>query len=260
MIAKEIELALARKFSGQGWAFFQQYRPMTSFEATMNSIDAVAVGLWHQNNKMIAFEIKVARSDFLKDVDTFRHKHRFALEITHEFYYICPWGLIDKSEVPEIAGLMYVNKSFSITKKKPAVVRELKDMPFHLFQGFAREFGNKVDQSKLPIKYLGKDISQEDFLALVEEKKNWSFNQDVEKRAEEIIKERGEKEDGENEFIKKLRDVSGYYMKDEEAYTKILRFCKIGQKLAGDHNFKHNFDTLKRTIQRVEELIDREDS
>ena len=90
MIAPQIEAALASRYSGRGWANFFQYRPLTSYGATFSSIDLLSVGLWRKNgDKIIAHEIKVARSDFLKDLKQFKKKHGFALEISHEFYYVC---------------------------------------------------------------------------------------------------------------------------------------------------------------------------
>lgn len=159
MTAEEIEAILADKYSGRGWALFFQYMPMTSFESILNKIDLVAVGLWHQHDKIIAFEIKVQRADFLKDLKNFKKKHQYARLISDEFFYVCPWGLIEKEEVPVDAGLMYVNKGNKIKIMKPARVRVIKTIPFQLFQGFAREFGNKVDHTKILVKYLGKDMN-----------------------------------------------------------------------------------------------------
>lgn len=256
MNAQEIEIALAEKFSGQGWAFFKQFRPMTSWEATMNSIDAIAVGLWHQNNKIIAFEIKVQRGDFLKDVDKFRHKHRFALEITHEFYYICPHGLIDKTEVPEIAGLMYVDKSFGIKKKKPAVLRELEDIPFHLFQAFAQEFGNKIDHTKVPVKYLGKNITQDDLMEIVEKKKEWSFENNVEEKVRNIIKEKEEKKSGRDLFIRELKEICGYYStSDDDSFPEIKKYAKAGREVSGNYGLIRTLKDTQNDLNKFLELL-----
>jgi len=61
------------------------------------------------------YEIKVSRSDFLADT-----KWPGYLPYCNEFYFVCPAGLIDKTEVGEQAGLLCVSKTGTMlyTKKK----------------------------------------------------------------------------------------------------------------------------------------------
>lgn len=67
------------------------------------------------------YEIKVSRSDFLQD-----NKWVNYLPYCEYFYFVCPFGLIDPSEVPEKAGLMYASKTGSrIYTKKKAPYREV---------------------------------------------------------------------------------------------------------------------------------------
>lgn len=49
----------------------------------------------------IGYEIKVSRSDFLKD-----NKWHEYLRTCHEFYFVCPRGLIDPAELPVHVGLL----------------------------------------------------------------------------------------------------------------------------------------------------------
>ena len=69
---------------------------------------------WSQPNT-IAFEIKVSRSDFLKD-----SKWPGYLPFCNEFYFVCPYGLIGNAEVPADAGLVMTSKNGTnlYTKKK----------------------------------------------------------------------------------------------------------------------------------------------
>lgn len=157
-----IRIALANRFS-KLYAFFQEFRPFTGFAGNVNQIDAVAVGLYDKDSRIIAFEIKASRPDFKHDVAQFQHKHRFAIELSHEFYYVCPWNMIDKSEVPEIAGLMCINKGNKVVVKKQAQQRNLEQIPLKFFQAFARNFGAKIDNAKVPIQFLNKKWTQEEF-------------------------------------------------------------------------------------------------
>jgi hypothetical protein len=72
-------------------------------------------------------EIKITRSDFLQD-----DKWQKYLEDCHQFYFVCPWGLIDPSEVPQEAGLMWVAKTGTrLYTKRKAAHRDVK--PYHVF-------------------------------------------------------------------------------------------------------------------------------
>jgi len=258
--AERVEIALENRFSGQGWAFFKQFRPMTGWSAVYSCIDAVAVGLWLKNYKILAFEIKVERSDFLRDVEIFNKKHKYALEISHEFYYVCPWNLIDRSEIPEIAGLMYVDKSFTIKKKKPAVLREMESIEFQFFQAFAKEFGNTIHHSKIPIKYLGKKMTQENFNELLEEKKGADWKEDVTKRAKKILKERKQRKVELSEFLQELKSLCGMYSSrtDKEVCAEIRRYCDLGKKLSTDYDFLYHLKKLKEATDKITVIIEKE--
>jgi len=54
------------------------------------------------------YEFKVDRSDFLKEIKTGKWKQY--LEYCHTFSFVCPKGLIKKSEVPSKVGLLWVTK------------------------------------------------------------------------------------------------------------------------------------------------------
>ena len=212
-----------------------------------------------KNYKILAFEIKVERSDFLRDVEVFSKKHKYALEISHEFYYVCPWNLIDRSEIPEIAGLMYVDKSFTIKKKKPAVLREMKSIEFCFFQAFAKEFGNTIDHTKIPIKFLGKEITQEDFNLLLEERKGADWKQDVKDRAKEILRERKKKKIELNDFLQDLKSLCGFYVSrtDEEVCSEIRRYCELGKQLSSDYDFLYHLKHMKESMDGIEAIITR---
>lgn len=62
-----------------------------------------------------AYEVKVSRSDFLRD-----DKWHEYLECCNELYFVCPHQLISVDEVPQQAGLIWVSKTGSrlFTKKK----------------------------------------------------------------------------------------------------------------------------------------------
>lgn len=76
------------------------------------------------NPLTIAYEIKVSRSDFLGD----QKWHRY-LDYCNEFYFVCPTGLIDPTELPAEAGLMYVAKTGTRLFRKKAAPRRKVQIP-----------------------------------------------------------------------------------------------------------------------------------
>ena len=64
-----------------------------------------------------AYEIKISRADFKRDSE---EKQASALSFTDRFWYVTPQGMIDKSEVPEWAGLQeWDGRVFHVRKKPP---------------------------------------------------------------------------------------------------------------------------------------------
>lgn len=75
----------------------------------------------------IGYEIKTNRSDFLRD-----DKWPTYLGCCHHFYWVCPAGLIDKSEISAECGLLYATKTGGrLYTKKKAPRREI-DPPWEL--------------------------------------------------------------------------------------------------------------------------------
>lgn len=75
------------------------------------------------------YEIKVARSDFLKD-----DKWPQYLDCCQLFYFVAPAGVIEKGEIPEPAGLLQVTKNGrSLRTIKKAPLREV-DIPEELWR------------------------------------------------------------------------------------------------------------------------------
>lgn len=74
------------------------------------------------NTLVYDYEIKVSRSDFLGD-----DKWHQYLPLCNEFYWVCPWGLIQPNEVGEGAGLMWLTNTGSrVIRKVKAVYRDVE--------------------------------------------------------------------------------------------------------------------------------------
>lgn len=77
-----------------------------------------------------AYEVKVSRSDFLND-DKWPHY----LPCCHQFYFACPWGMIQPDELPAEAGVRWVSsKGNRVVTKKKAALRKDVEIPEELFR------------------------------------------------------------------------------------------------------------------------------
>lgn len=254
MNAHEIKIALESRFS-KGNACFREFRTITGY-GHPRYIDFLAVGMWETTWGIKSFEIKVSRADFFQDIANFENKHRDALEISHEFYYVCPWGMIDKTEVPEVAGLFYCDKSRSIKKKKQASRRDVKSISMPYFAAFAREFGNKIEHTKIPIKYLGREISQDDFMEFVEKQKGYSFNYEVEKKAKEIQEKLVVENEQLSKFKGKIKTICNFRYFDHPNDEDLLSHInEINEFSRGVENIKKALAEIQIKIKSTEAIL-----
>lgn len=102
--------------------FVAECKSGSTWFSSHRRIDAWAMRRSWKNFTTWAYEIKVSRSDFLKD-----SKWRDYLPLCHQFYFVCPPMLIDKSELPQEAGLIVSSKNGTrLYTKKKAPEREVE--------------------------------------------------------------------------------------------------------------------------------------
>lgn len=60
-----------------------------------------------RNDMLYEFEIKTSKSDFLADFKKPKHKmmKSASMDVANYFYFVCPDGIVNVSDVPEYAGL-----------------------------------------------------------------------------------------------------------------------------------------------------------
>lgn len=91
-------------------------------------IDALAVKLSWTNFAIIGYEVKVARSDFLRD-----EKWRAYLPMCNQLYFAVAPGVCDPSEVPECCGLVTVTQSGNLRTVRKAPWRDIEP-PVEMFK------------------------------------------------------------------------------------------------------------------------------
>jgi len=250
----DIKLLLREKYAGDEWAYFENWRNHTGFTGDYERYtDAVVIGLWQKNKGIIGYEIKRSRQDFIKDVQSFEDKHKAILSIATEFYYICEWGLIQVNEVPEIAGLKWIDSKNNIITKKMAIKKLLAEtIPFAIFQSFVKQSRAKIDNSLVPVSFLGKDISQIDFDSLVtkrvEETKDQVMEREINKRVCDLNETIITKTKEHGQFIDKLKNIVGgrYWDDDNTTYENAIKMVKEAKEML----------EIDKTLADMKRLID----
>jgi len=263
MNADTVKTILHNKYCLPEWCGLEEYRPFTGWNATVNSIDFFAIGLYRKNMKILSFEIKVRRADFVLDVQRFMNKHEHALALSHEFYYICPWGLIDKEEVPEQSGLMWIDTANRIQIKKIAQLRIPEWIHnIEYLQGFLKRFQQKTDLSLVPVKYLGKEMSQEHIMEMVDERIEQEFRRRIENEARKLFEKEAENE---SKYSKLFRDLKGlfYFHRDDEDkfIDAVLAQCRLAKYfLSTDYSdpIKTAISHLSKFKNLLEEIKEKE--
>ncbi|EGW36480.1 hypothetical protein [Desulfosporosinus sp. OT] len=144
MSAKTILKALRERHQEREWAFFRELRVGTGYrnvEKGLNPeqrLDAWAINLYPSKNFLrIAYEIKVSRGDFLREINN-PQKREQALQLSNQFYFAAPVGLIKPEEIPEEVGLIEVFDEWQSMIKVSAPVREGGELPWQFLASIAR--------------------------------------------------------------------------------------------------------------------------
>lgn len=105
----------------------------------LQECDVISVS---KSDYIYEYEIKISRSDFKKDFIKEKHNHilnekftytrkgELLFRICNYFNYVVPRDLISIDEVPEYAGLIYINDDFTFEIiKKPKLIHKTKATP-----------------------------------------------------------------------------------------------------------------------------------
>jgi hypothetical protein len=197
MTADDIVKAIHLKHScktDQGtieWVVFDEFRTGSRYRY----IDVLAVNCWksYGNVSIVAYEIKISKADFKKDLDNFEKKQGETFKHSTEFYYVCPHGMILPDEVPEQCGLYWVNSAMQLRNKKRATIRSMPNVPPSMFKSFMSRKAKFFLKPEFPMKMMNKNITQEEFSSYVAqelENRRWHL---IEKEVEKKVKEETER-------------------------------------------------------------------
>lgn len=254
MDAITISEALRNRHSGESWAYFNELRTRTGYSGHVGYIDAYTVGLWNDNRSFISYEIKISRSDFKSDIDSFSLKQAAAIRNSTQFFYACPHGLISPNEIPEICGLIEVNAGGPrVTKMAP--IRELQDgcLDIEFNRSLMRAMSGKISPKSNLWKYAGKEMTEEDVLALSKSKNKEDEEKRIAVLAKKMIEEEKKKAWAILEKFAKLSGYSSYSLHSGEIE-------KVADDLQSAFNNQRRIigesDTILRNIHLIKTMTD----
>lgn len=129
MKTDHIEYLLSKKYEDSQFFFMTQVKNGRSFNSDgLLILDGLAIAKSWSHPKMIWFEIKVSRWDFLQD-NKWVHYQKYV----NEFYFVCPEWLIQKEELPDNVWLMYCKEDSTRIVKKPKFMPNSPDKEMLLY-------------------------------------------------------------------------------------------------------------------------------
>ena len=222
--ARDIKLALAKKHQTEFFLTEVKNGPTGVARGQLLIFDAIAIYKSWSRPQIRGYEIKVSRSDFLRDA-----KYSQYLPYFHEFYFVTPTGMVQRQEVEESIGLIWYNPATgSLTTKKKAVYRDIEiDAAMLLYI-----IMNRLDNDRIPF-YSTKTEYFKDWL------KNKISNQElawqVKSKLLDQIRELEEE-------IQKLK----FNYNDRAEYKKILEVMQ-----------KHGLNTWYNPAENLDEALSR---
>lgn len=104
--SKDIVSLLRQKYQ-RGWLFITELRRSPGWVVD-RTIDVFVMHQWPSEGfKRIAYEVKVSKSDFQREIKQPQKRKSFR-EMCNEFYFIAPVGIIEAEKVPTDCGLIEV--------------------------------------------------------------------------------------------------------------------------------------------------------
>jgi hypothetical protein len=119
MSADQVIDGLEKRYPLNEWAFIREVASGTGW--ITNRLDVWSIHFWSPG-EIIAFEVKVSRSDFKHELEQ-PEKRAFALSASTRFYFATPAKLVRPEEVPAECGLIWVYEDGRTSTRKAAPER-----------------------------------------------------------------------------------------------------------------------------------------
>jgi hypothetical protein len=207
---------------------------------------------------VVGYEIKVARSDFLRD-----QKWRDYLVMCNALYFVTPAGLVDPAEVPEGVGLMCASKSGGkLFIKRRAAYRDV-EIPESVWRYILMSRA-KITRDRFDY---GQTDGRATALAWLEDRKaDYTLGQKVAAKIARLAGERIEEIGKENERLKDLLEHSDEALKLVESLggaweaRHALRNAKSIEQQAIGVDLLNDLRALRSNLDRLLERAEKRDA
>jgi len=109
-------------------------------------VDVVVFEMWKSKGlTRAAFEIKVSRSDFIRELSN-PEKHKWCRECFHYFWFVAPKDIVQLEELPNGIGFMYP-KGSKLAIARHALKNENPKLDDHLLAAFMRAADKAIAQA-----------------------------------------------------------------------------------------------------------------
>lgn len=168
MTAEQIKGILFENYSKPDWMGFAELKEGILDHSRRIDFFAISCHKTQGFGYSIAFEIKVDRLDFERELISPGKRKPF-MEVSNEFYFVTPKGLLSLDEIPEGCGLIEIWGD-GLHKLKYAQQRLNLTYPPEFVASILNRVSRKNPLKWKIFKYAGEELSYEDVQNIIEEK------------------------------------------------------------------------------------------
>jgi hypothetical protein len=239
---------LRERYSDREWAFFSHLRSGTG-AGNARTFDAFAINTWPSKGYLrLAFEVKVSRQDLVHEFMS-PWKRADAMENSNQFFFVAPKGLVKAMELPDGCGLLELDAG-GLKNTVLAKHREIKPPEMNFICSLFRKSSLEAPALKL-FKYAGKEMTDEDLVALIEEKKDWGAQQEIAREVNKRVEvwKANQLESRLSDAVQKA--MEGYSPPTAETFNTWFKGLKNGVPLEKLKHLKYGADQLSRDLNRI---------
>lgn len=144
---------LREKYSAPEWAFLAGVPNATGFGKSRTA-DGIAMSLWPSRGlHLYGFEIKVSRSDWMKEVQDPAKAEAFA-RYCHVWQIVAPKGIVKVEELPPEWGLLEITDAGNLRAKKAVAPTEPRaPVDMNILAGLMRSMSNDLESQFRAVRY-----------------------------------------------------------------------------------------------------------
>lgn len=244
------------------WATFAELRNCTGFSKKVRIIDVATFNTYPSKSKRIAYEIKIYRSDFIKELEQ-PEKRKWCEELFHETYFVCLPEVCKPEEVPEGWGLYYPTKNGKQLRRKIiAKHRDIpEDIPYLFTLSVIRRMCEQLDVERSKIRYIdGEEFTTDQLEKHMDNICHYMY-ETVEVQSKKLSSQIKEAVEAKEKYVGPLRTlnkiVNGQYAWFDENGITSEQVIEWAEKVKSTSflNMKHRLVDANRSIHNLLENI-----